>query len=496
MVAVSILLSSVRLGAPVAEDDTALADYFVKTATFDAVIADEKDTIAGDKGTGKTALFKILKERFQDYPELDHVMILAAFNPTGVAPFQDLVRRDVLHEDDYKAIWKAYFFSIIGNFLLEEFGDARPNELADLENLLEGAGLRKQDLSPKEQFLSVLRSYRPTSIEAGGTVTAEGIPILAGKISFGRSEPNPASLMSHDDALEVLDRVLGLNGYNIWLVLDRLDEAFQASPGVEKPALRALLRAYLDVKDLVHVRLKMFVRRDLFARITSGGFVNLTHVNSRKQEIVWEDADLYTLLFNRFKESTEFLFLSQLEGADADEVFGAVFPGKVDPGERKPTTWRWILSRIRDGRDVKSPRNLVDLVNKAIAAQQRREATNPREFGPGNPLITGDALKQALKELSAERVEDTLLAEAGPNADLVTVFRNGKAEHNRDSLAELLGEEDLTGKIETLESFGFLEPFGENYKVPPLYRSGLKITNGKAFATDSPAKATDEDDDY
>jgi hypothetical protein len=43
------------------------------------------------------------------------------------------------------------------------------------------------------------------------------------------------------------------------------------------------------------------VRRDLFRKITHGGFVNLTHVNARKIEIVWDEEDLRSILCRRIR---------------------------------------------------------------------------------------------------------------------------------------------------------------------------------------------------
>jgi hypothetical protein len=77
-----------------------------------------------------------------------------------------------------------------------------------------------------------------------------------------------------------------------WAALDRLDEAFQGFPAVETPALRALFRTHLDLLEFDGFRLKLFVRRDLFRNIVKGGFVNLTHINARKVEIVWDEQDL------------------------------------------------------------------------------------------------------------------------------------------------------------------------------------------------------------
>jgi hypothetical protein len=243
-----------------------------------------------------------------------------------------------------------------------------------------------------------------------------------------------------------------------------------------------LFRAYLDIQDLEHVRLKPFIRRDLFSRMIEGGFVNLTHINARKIEIVWEDDDLRTLLHRRLIDSAEFLDAAGLtKESSLEEVFSFVFPEKVDQTSKRPTTWNWILTRISDGNDVKSPRNLVDLINKAVEAQRRREAQSPRIVTTGVPLITGDALKRALEDLSKERVQDTLLAEAGEEiAEYIRRFDGGKAEHNAESLAQLLGPDSaqITKRLVTL---GFLQLIGQTWKVPPLYRQGLSITRGKAF---------------
>jgi hypothetical protein len=50
------ILHELDLGNSVAEHDEALERYFVETETFRSLISDKGDIIAGDKGTGKTAL--------------------------------------------------------------------------------------------------------------------------------------------------------------------------------------------------------------------------------------------------------------------------------------------------------------------------------------------------------------------------------------------------------------------------------------------------------
>jgi hypothetical protein len=166
-------------------------------------------------------------------------------------------------------------------------------------------------------------------------------------------------------------------------------------------------------------------------------------------------------------------------------VFARIFPEQVDVGKRKSLTWSWIMSRIRDGNNVKPPRNLIDLIAMAREAQLRREDRDPRKLDNDTVVIESDSIRKAQSRLSEMRVQDTLLAEAGPAASLIEKFREGKAEHSEGSLAGLLGiaPEQTKSVVKPLVEFGFLEELKDTYKVPMLYRDGLAITQGKAFSS-------------
>jgi hypothetical protein len=307
-----------------------------------------------------------------------------------------------------------------------------------------------------------------------------------------------SNVITHDYAFGVLNRCIDEVGLRLWLAMDRLDEAFAGLPAAEIPALRALLRTYLDLLTYESFRLKLFVRNDLFRRIIAGGFVNLTHINARKVQISWDEESLSNLLDLRVRENEDVLAAF---GIDAGEpTFYRIFPEKVDPGSRKPQTWKWMMGRIRDGNYVRPPRNLIDLVQKSLDAAIRKEERDKSEFQPDEPLINSDAIKSGLKALSKERVEDTLLAEAGSEAPLIEKFRNGKAEHNLASVSELLGQtgSELQTSIEFLKEIGFLEVSGHSLflKIPILYRDGLSVTQGKAFVTDDADDEEDDEDDY
>lgn len=498
------VLQAIDLGSSVAEHDQLLQQHFVETSVFKKVIEGRVDVVAGDKGTGKTAIYRILSERYASYPQLSDVEVVAAFNPAGTPIFQRLLETDTLDEDQYILVWKVYFFSLAGNWILNFCEEDLTDDMKQLEKLLIRADLRSSDETPQTIFgklMTRLKKLIPgvKSIEGSATSSQEGIPILTGKISFGSNDDvddDPADttkdVVRPDDALALVQKILAYCDIKLWLVVDRLDEAFQGRPTVERPALRALFRTYLDMLGFDNMRLKIFVRRDLFARIIVGGFVNLTHINARRVNITWDDDDLKDLLDRRLRSSDDFLQLIGVRGVNSDELFKIMFPIQVDPGSRKPLTWTWMMSRVRDANGVKPPRNLIDLVLKAQAQQLKREERDPRDFENNEPLITSDSLKRGLQALSEERVQDTLLAEAGDDAELIELFRNGKAEHNADTLSALLGD-NSTAKTELLKTLGFLEPVGANYKIPMLYRGGLNITQGKAFASESDNETEDDE---
>ncbi|MBC2667933.1 P-loop ATPase, Sll1717 family [Novosphingobium piscinae] len=489
------LLTKMRLGTSVAEFDEDLENYFVRTNVFHEFINGRKDIIAGDKGTGKTAIFRYLNKNFSLIEELDGKLLIAAFNPSGSPIFSQLSDQNIINESQYSSLWKLYIFALVGNTIIQ--GDTRL-EGSQLDLLLKALGVRIAIPSPKNVFGTVLSRlpnfFHWKSAELSMTISESGIPIIVPKIEFAdRDEKGSSSdFVSPEDALAILDRTVSESGQEIWVSFDRLDEAFHGQPDTEVKALRALLRTYLDLSDLEAIKLKLFLRKDLFRRVTSGGFVNLTHINAKKIEIIWDEEDLLNLLARRIRENSDFSTTLGIDNADDQAIFDRIFPDQVDLGSRKPKTWIWMMRRIRDGNDSKPPRNLIDLISHAREAQIRKEDRQTRDF-TSSPLIEPDALRKGLTQLSQSRVNDTLIAESGILSLEIEKFRGGKAEHNATSLSYILGtsEDNVMAAIKPLRDIGFLEETGGTFKIPALYREGLEVTQGKAFQDDG----NPEDDD-
>jgi len=484
------ILQKIQFGNPVAEYDTDLQNYFLRTNIFHQVVSGSAEVIAGDKGTGKTAIYQHLRFSYKQIPELYGMELIAGFNLSGEPLFRRLGDETKLTEGQYITVWKMYFLSLAGNWLLKNFRGQKSTKSSRVESLLSKIGLLTVDDSAGTVFSRLMSWLRlnitPKAVGMDVSFNEFGIPVFTPKIELGKAENQDeanAETISHHDAFEVLNSALAERNVVLWIALDRLDEAFVGRPDIEALALRALTRAFMDM-DYSHIRLKLFVRNDLFRKITRDGFVNLTHVHARRKEIIWNDEDLLAVLAHRLKNNPE-IFRTvgiNVNKVSDKQIFHIMFPSKVY--QQGAGTWNWMLNAIRDGNGVKPPRNLIDLCVMAQEGQLRIETHKSREYAINQPLIEADALKNAAVQLSRQRIEDTLLAEYGEDVKTaIKAFQNSKAEHNEESLADLFGVEVAAARLiaTVLTGIGFLEKARDCYKVPALYRPGLNITQGKAF---------------
>lgn len=380
----------------------------------------------------------------------------------------------------------------MGNWLLNIYPRDYTDSIKKLSDTLTHLGLEATDVSPETIFGKLHRLVEkmltPSAVEAEFSLTEAGMPVLIPRVEFG-GDLDEGTIIYNGDYLQVLDDAVKSTDLEIWVLFDRLDEAFAGNSKIETPALRALLRSYLDLSNLTTIKLKLFLRKDLFRRIIKGGFVNLTHVNARRIEIIWDDEDLWSMVTRRLRSSAGFVAALGDPDIDDAKLLSILLPDQIDVGDRKPTTDKWIMNRIRDGKNNRPPRNMIDLLNKSREAQIRREQREAREMlEKTGPILEADSVKRAFRQLSEQRVQDTLLAEAEELIPMIEAFRDGKSEHNAETLKATIGPVDNFGLvIQSLVDIGFLEEFGSNHKIPMLYRDGLKVRQGKAFSTNDTA---------
>ena len=150
-------------------------------------------------------------------------------------------------------------------------------------------------------------------------------------------------------------------------------------------------------------------------------------------------------------------------------------PRQVDVGPNKPETFDWILSRTRDATKENAPREMIHFFNCLRDVQVRRFEIGEPEPDE-NQLFSRPSFKEALKEVSKVRLEQTLYAENPASKPAIEGLRNEKTSQTRDTLAKIWGipVQEAESRANALSKIGFFELRGSRdnpeYWVPFLYR--------------------------
>jgi hypothetical protein len=278
------LLKQMSFGSQVAEEEvSALASYFVETNQWARIANGDIDIIRGEKGAGKSAIYALLMTKVGDFFDRG-LLLVAAENPRGATVFKDLVADPPTSEREFIVLWKLYALAIIAQVMRDY--DVRGSNAKRVYRTLEEARLLEKEFS----LASVLRSVHDyarrivnaEAIEGGikldpATQMPSGI---TGKIVLKEpsSEQKQAGIISVDNLFGVLNDALIDQKLKTWVLFDRLDVAFIENHSLEANALRALLRMYADVRHYDKISLKIFLREDIWKRITAPGFREASHL--------------------------------------------------------------------------------------------------------------------------------------------------------------------------------------------------------------------------
>jgi hypothetical protein len=492
------ILNSVSFGHRVAEEETdVLSAYFVETDHWTKLYRGDIDVVYGPKGAGKSALYSLLTSKSSDLFD-KNILLVAAENPRGAPAFQNLLLDPPATEREFTALWKLYFATLLHG-LLVEYG-IKCDATTQLQTSLAREGLVRGSLTLAGVLSSVVRyvrsALRPQALEAGVeldplTQTTKG---FSGKIVF--SEPSKASadaeLKSVDHLLQLANTALSSSGLRTWILLDRLDVAFSENFELEANALRALFRVYLDLRAYPQIQLKIFLRTDIWARVTSEGFREASHV-TRHVTLDWNRNSLLNLIVRRALHNAS---IQKGYGVAADlgkssvllqeEFFNRVFPDQVDVGPNKPTTLDWLLSRTRDGTKTNAPRELIHLLNSLRDVQVRRFELGAEPAPEGEQLFARVAFKDALPDVSKVRLEQTLFAEHPDQKPWLESLKGAKTLQTPETLAQIwsLSPDEAALRAAALVAIGFFEQRGSKqepeYWVPFLYREALDLVQGTA----------------
>ncbi|WP_299144760.1 hypothetical protein [uncultured Tateyamaria sp.] len=490
------VLKSIRFGERIAEDElNDLEKYFVATDQWNRVYNGEADVVYGSKGAGKSAIYALVDRRQNELFDRG-ILVKSAENVRGNTVFSDLVADPPPSERVFVDLWKLYFLlltaSTIRDFGLEnDEGKALIKALEQAELLPQKGTLSQYFKAARKQIWAYIFPDVESVEHTVALDPSSGLPIYTRKSNFSRSTPEAGAVeLPLDDLIAKANEALRASNTVIWILFDRLDVAFNDNVELERNALRAIFRMYNDFKGYDFISLKIFVRDDIWRRITEGGFAEASHI-TKTVSIDWDHDSLLNLFALRLMNNESMGNYLELDFEQVAEDFDVqrsiterIFPDQVETGNN-PATFRWMVNRIQDSTGKSAPRELIHLL-ETIRQLQVARLERGEDEPDGEQLFDRTVFKAALRTVSKVRYEQTFVAENPTLRDYTEALKGQKAEQTLSTLRSIWSKEqtDALEIAERLVSSGFFERRdnqGEiTYWVPFVYRDALELVQGKA----------------
>lgn len=503
------LLRRLSFGSQVAEDEVAsLQEYFVQTDQWTRIERGEIDVVRGEKGAGKSAIYLLLEKRREEFFD-NGTLLVSAENPRGATVFKDLISDPPASEREFVVLWKLYILSLVAHEM-REFG-IESGSAKSVFGALEDAGLldRVMNLS------GLLRSAQSFARRLLGMVSVEGGVELdpntgspsgiIGRISLQEpsGELRARGINSIDGMFGKLNEALAESRFTTWVLLDRLDVAFADSHELEANAIRALVRAYGDLGAYDQISLKIFLREDIWKRVTEKGFREASHI-VRFVVMSWTPPMLLNLIMRRLLNNQALVDSFGLnkneilnDASTQTRLFNRLFPEQVEQGSRKSATFDWMVARCADASGNTAPREVIHLLN-CLREEEVRRLERGENAAPGDQIFDRSIFKLALPRVSETRLNTYLYAEYPEERSYIEKLEGEKSEQTPESLASIWGL-DRDGAIKKaldLAKLGFFQIRGTRaeptYWVPFLYRDALKLVQGKAGGVASSDEGEDD----
>jgi hypothetical protein len=489
------LLATITFGQRVAEEEVnELENYFVETDQWRRLLNGEIDIVYGAKGSGKSALYLLINKK-SNYLLDKGIIAVSAENLRGTTVFRSLAENPPRDEFELVGLWKLYMLSLIGHVLIDN--DASGDSAARIIEMLREANILENKKSLTSLFNSAynyLTSLRPKAIELDSSIDpSSSMPTLTGRIVL--NEPTPEKIKqgfkSVNELLDMANQAIHEIDFKVWILFDRLDVAFADKPEIEETALRALFRTYLDLLSLDFINMKIFIRSDIWKRLTSSGFREASHI-TRHTTIKWDRSSLLNLVIRRLVQNDAII---KYYATNSDEIlntlssqekfFYKIFPKQIDIGPNKPETLGWMIGRTRDGTKETAPRELIHLLNSTKEIEIRR-IERGETSNESSELFTRSSIKMALPDVSKSKLEQTLYAEYPRLRKWIGMLEGEKTSQNPKSLSDIweISEAEASEIARQLFEIGFFEPKGSKdspmFWVPFLYRDALNMVQGTA----------------
>jgi energy-coupling factor transporter ATP-binding protein EcfA2 len=325
-------LKKIDLGKDEAENDERLKEYFLKTESYHKALAGEKTIIIGRKGSGKSAIFKLLDDELSQKGD---IIIKITPDQYSWSILKDYKEQGILPEQAHTNAWKLTLLSSIV-WKLNDLG--KISEQSKLKNYY---NYMKDSFTPKEDnwFFNLVNKVK--SLLKG---------VKTQWLSFEDTPSIATPLKIIEEIKYLLIKESKNFNENIRIIIDRLDDSWDSS-NESKNMIIGLLKASNEINSLLNGKIKVitFLRSDIYDNLF---FDDQDKLRQNEEILVWDTDSLKRIITERVRVSLE------LQKTDED-IWKELFSEKLYRSNAKAE--KYIIDRT-----FKRPRDMLSFVRFCI----------------------------------------------------------------------------------------------------------------------------------
>ncbi|HSH61793.1 MAG TPA: hypothetical protein VK988_19540 [Acidimicrobiales bacterium] len=399
-------MSRLNFGAPAAERDIneGLDDYFVESEAFRRVAAGRKTVVLGNRGTGKSAIFKVIAAR--DRHAGKTVIELA---PEDYS--YEMLSKVMLQESAgswaktgaYTVAWKYLIYLLVMKDLTRKGQRLKTGPARDVYRYLRDHHEDMAD-NPIGQLISFMKRL-------------EGVKVGNYEASLKTRELDRLYRLEElEPLLPKLDELC--SKANVRVFVDELDRGWDASEDAQG-FVAGLFQACISINNRhPNLRVTMSLRQELYDSIPTL-YEDAQKYRDLIEILAWDEPLLLELSANRIRHS-----VPGLRGENDEAAWGAVFAETLE--YRQTKSFNYMVDRT-----LYRPREMIQFCTQCVEEKSKMHADLPINYS----VVTG-----AEQNYSEERCRDLASEYRFQYPGLLevfNVFRGRVYLFDRDEIEEL-----------------------------------------------------------
>lgn len=451
-------IRDINLGGLAAEHDNYLEQYFYESDLFRRVALGHTRILIGNRGSGKSAIFKVLAQKERAEGTLVQEILPSDY-------IYDLLKNSRLFESEaewarlgaYTASWKYVILSTAMRLLHAR----HKNQKAHSEHVNRlHAYLRDHFEEHEKTPIDLLVKF----IKKFGSVTNISLEGL----QFADKTNELDKLYKLEPLTKVIPAIQELSRYTKILILfDELDHGWDGSTDARQ-FIAGLFRAAIQINNqFPNIHVLVTIREEIYQNIPEL-YDDAQKIRDIIEYLRWTPDELKVMIAQRIKHSLEQSLGKEARATQADTIWEIIFQKAIKDAE--VPTFKYIVDRT-----LYRPRELIFFINECFKAHNIEKR------------IGQETIEKVERSYSMNRLEDIASEYRFRYAGLREVFetfRLGDVQWTREALedrwleivegvkccpkaADWLNEASTPQKlIEVLWNVGFLRAFMKTDREP------------------------------